>query len=537
MNTNSFLIFEKNPKYSSPAYNWLQMFKELLEEKRGMAKETSKADLLMDVAIRRSILMPSSEIYGSPAGFFDYGPIGCAIKRKLENLWREEMLVKEGFHEIETSLLLPESVLKASGHMDNFSDPIVSCRKCNARFRADHLLADIPEIAKSGIKTEGMAPEALTALIRKHKVACPNDSGELSEVSRFNMMFKTAIGAGEERLAYCRPETAQGIFLDYSRIVKNYGSRLPIGIGQVGQSFRNEISPRQGLVRVREFTQMELEYFFNPSDQSYPGFEAVKGELLVFELEDGSVRELSLSQSISEGIVPNQIMAYFLWKQEQLYLAAGVPRAKFRFRKIPKDDTPHYSRGNIDMVVETSYGWIETTGTAYRTDYDLSSHAKHSGADLSVFVEDEKKKVVAHVVEPSMGVGRMLWCVLEHAFREKSIGKDWEWFDFPPAIAPYHAWIFPLMRKDGMGEKAREVESLLRAGGLSVYCQESGSIGKRYARADEVGVPYCITVDYDTLKDGTVTLRFRNDGKQVRLPISELCAKVMDFARAGKVTA
>jgi len=359
----------------------------------------------------------------------------------------------------------------------------------------------------------------------------------LSDVGYFNMMFKTAIGAGDDRVAYCRPETAQGIFLDFSRIVKNYGNRLPIGIGQVGRSFRNEISPRQGLIRMREFSQMELEYFFNPSQQAHGKFAAIASHALVFEMEDGAVRELQLSQALSEGIVPNEIMAYFLWKQEQLYLASGIPREKFRFRKIGKDDTPHYSRGNIDLVVDTCYGWIETTGTAYRTDYDLATHAKHSGADLSVFVEEEKKKVVPHVVEPSMGVDRMFWCVLEHCYRGKSPEKDWEWFDFPPAIAPYHAWIFPLMRKDGMEEKARGVEALLRSHGLSVYCQESGSIGKRYARADEVGVPYCVTIDYDTLKDETVTLRFRNDGKQVRLPISGLAEKVLALVREGKVTA
>ncbi|MFA6327925.1 MAG: glycine--tRNA ligase [Candidatus Micrarchaeia archaeon] len=504
---------------------------------KGKEQSFPKAERLMDVAIRRSFVIPSSEIYGSPAGFYDYGPVGCAIKHRLENLWRSDMLQKEGFHEIETSVVLPEAVLKASGHAENFSDPIVSCKKCGSRFRADHLVAENPEFAASGAKSDGMPSQEISDAIRKYRITCPNDKGELGEVGRFNMMFRTAIGAGDERVAYCRPETAQGIFLDFSRIVRNYGSRLPIGIGQVGRSFRNEISPRQGLVRMREFTQMELEYFFNPEKQSHQKFESLKNEKLVFEMEDGSVRELSLEQSLSEGVVPNGIMAYFLWKQEQLYLAAGIQRGKFRFRKIPKNDTPHYSRGNIDLVVETSYGWIETTGTAYRTDYDLASHAKASGADLSVFVEEEKRKVVPHVVEPSMGVDRMFWCVLEHAFREKSPGKDWEWFDFPPAIAPYHAWIFPLMRKDGMEEKAREVEALLREGGLTVYCQESGSIGKRYARADEIGVPYCVTVDYDTLKDGTVTLRFRNDGKQVRLKVGELAEKISSFAKEGKVSA
>jgi glycyl-tRNA synthetase len=498
--------------------------------------EMSRADRLMDVAIRRSILIPSSEIYGSPAGFYDYGPVGTAIKRKIENLWRLEMLVKEGMHEIETSIILPEAVLKASGHAENFADPIVSCKKCGAKFRADHIVSENKEIVKAGIKADGLPAPKLNELIQKYKVRCPNDSGDLTPVTYFNMMFKTAIGAGSDRVAYCRPETAQGIFLDFSRIVKNYGSRLPIGIGQVGRSFRNEISPRQGLVRVREFSQMELEYFFNPSDQTHPKFAGVKDEKLVFETEQGEVKELTLTESLQQEMVPNEIMAYLLYKQQMLYLAAGVPRGKFRFRKIGKDDTPHYSRGNIDMVVETSYGWIETTGTAYRTDFDLSSHAKSSNADLSVFVEEEKKKVVPHVVEPSMGVDRMIWCVLEHSFREKTEKKDWEWFDFPPSIAPYHAWVFPLMKKDGLDVKAREVETLLREAGLSVYYQDSGSIGKRYARADEIGVPYCITIDYDTLQDDSVTVRFRNDGGQIRQKIDELARRLTDYVKHGKVT-
>jgi glycyl-tRNA synthetase len=503
------------------------------------SKEQSfpKAERLMDIAVRRCLLIPSSEIYGSPSGFYDYGPAGCAIKRKIEEMWRCEMLQKEGFHEIESSLILPEAVLVASGHAKNFADPLVSCAHCKAKFRADHLLAASEEVKKAGLKLEGKTAQELAALMKEYGVTCPNDGKPLSEVSMFNMMFRTTIGAGEGAPAYCRPETAQGIFLDFSRVVKNSGSKLPIGIGQVGRSFRNEISPRQGVIRQREFSQMELEYFFNPSDQSHPKFESVKGEELNFETEEGEARRMSLAASVESGLVPNEIMAYFLWKQKMLYLAAGIPESKFRFKKIQKNDTPHYSKGNVDLEVETSYGWVETTGTAYRTDYDLASHAAHSKADLSVFCDEEKTKVVPHVVEPSMGVDRMFWCVLEHCFREKSEGKDWEWFDFPPAIAPYHAWVFPLMKKDGLDEKAREVEALLRAAGLTVYYQESGSIGKRYARADEIGVPYCITIDYDTLADGTVTVRFRNDGKQVRVKTGELAAKIASFVKEGKVGA
>ena len=505
-------------------------------------KETSKADRLIDVAIRRSFLIPSSEIYGSPSGFFDYGPVGCAIKRKIENLWRSEFLQKEGFHEIETSLILPEAVLKASGHAENFADPLVTCSSCKNKFRADHLIEGNEKAKADGVRPAGMAPQQLSELLKKYGVPCPQcKKAALSDVGWFNMMFRTNIGPIDGNTAYCRPETAQGIFLDFSRIVRNYGSRLPIGIGQVGRSFRNEISPRQGLIRMREFTQMELEYFFNPKDQSHPKFGKIKNEKLRFVDEAGKHFEVSVGESVSGGLAPNEIMAYFLWKVRQLYLAYGIPGEKFAYRKMPKAETPHYSKGNVDLEVETSYGTVETVGIAYRTDYDLSSHAKHSGADLSVFVEEDKAKVVAHVVEPSMGVDRLFWCVLEHCFREKSKEKDWEWFDLPPAIAPYHAWVFPLMKKDGMDDKARSVEEMLREAGLTVYYQDSGSIGRRYARADEIGVPYCITVDYDTLeeksdKHGTVTVRFRNDGKQIRVKVEELAAKIAGFVKEGKVT-
>lgn len=507
-------------------------------EKAGEAQKSQRKDTLMDVAIRRSILIPSSEIYGSPAGFYDYGPIGCAIKRKIEDMWRMEFLQKEGFHEIETSIIVPEAVLKASGHAENFADPLVTCSLCKNKFRADHLLAENPGAKKDGVKADGMPPQKLSELIKQYKVECPEcKKPALSDVGWFNLMFRTNIGPIDGNTAYCRPETAQGIFMDFSRIARNYGSRLPIGIGQVGRSFRNEISPRQGSLRRREFTQMELEYFFNPKDQSHPKFEKIKGETLRFALEGGRFEKIPIGKAVTDGLIPNEIMAYFLYKQKMLYLAVGIPEEKFAFKRMPKEETPHYSRGNIDLEVETSSGLVETVGTAYRTDYDLASHAKASGADLSVFVEEEKQKVVPHVVEPSMGADRLFWCVLEHCFREKGAEKEWDWFAFPPAIAPYHAWVFPLMKKEGLDAKAHEVEGMLREAGLTVYYQESGSIGKRYARADEIGVPYCITIDFDTLKDGTATLRFRNDGKQARLKIAELAEKIAHFVKEGKVAA
>jgi len=523
------------------------MMAETKKERHGSGANEAKAqkeaapsrgqkETLMDVAIRRSILIPSSEIYGSPAGFYDYGPVGCAIKRKIEDLWRQEFLQKDGFHEIETAIILPEAVLKASGHAENFADPLVSCPSCKNKFRADHLLAENADAKKDGVNAEGLPPQKLSGLLSRYKAKCPAcGKGGLSEVGWFNLMFKTNIGPIEGNTAYCRPETAQGIFLDFARIVRNYGSRLPIGIGQVGRSFRNEISPRQGSLRRREFTQMELEYFFNPSDQSHPNFGKIKHEKLRFA--NGNRHEnIEIGKAVSEGLIPNEIMAYFLYKQKILYLAVGIPEERFAFRRMPPEETPHYSRGNIDLEVETSSGVVETVGTAYRTDYDLSCHAKATGIDLSVFVEEEKKRIIPHVVEPSMGADRLFWCVLDSCFRARGTGgKEWDWFDFPPAIAPYHAWVFPLMKKEGLDEKAREAEAMLRESGLTVYYQESGSIGRRYARADEIGVPYCITIDFDTLSDGTATLRFRNDGKQVRVKLGELAGKIASFVKEGKV--
>ncbi|MCX8174976.1 MAG: glycine--tRNA ligase [Candidatus Micrarchaeota archaeon] len=518
--------------FAKPAFR--QKFKAFACRIRGMP---TQADRLMDVAIRRSFLIPSAEIYGSPAGFYDYGAVGSQIKRKIENLWRQEFLQKEGFHEIETSVIVPEAVLKASGHAENFADPLVTCESCRQKFRADHLIGENRQAKKDGVKTAGLPPAELSALIRKYGILCPQcKKPALSDVGWFNMMFRTNIGPIEGNTAYFRPETAQGIFMDFPRIIRNYGGKLPIGIGQVGKSARNEISPRQGLIRMREFTQMELEYFFNPRQQTHPKFAKVAHRKVRFV--EGAVppREITLVEALSAGLVPNEIMAYFLWKQWEFYRMVGIPPDKMYFRKMPPEETPHYSKGNVDLEVVTSYGSIETVGTAYRTDYDLSQHMKHSKADLSVFDEETRQKVVPHVVEPSMGVDRLFWCVLEHTFREKSAGKDWEWFDFPPCIAPYHAWVFPLMKKDGLDEKAQAVEEQLREAGLSVCYQESGSIGRRYARADEIGVPYCITIDYETMEKNDVTVRFRNDGRQIRVKISELAEKIAQFAKEGRVT-
>jgi len=489
---------------------------------------------VMEIALKRSILIPSNELYAPVAGFYDYGPVGKALKRKLEEYWRDFFLRKDGYFEVETVYVLPEVVLKASGHLSCFGDPVVGCTKCGKKFRADHLLEE------KGKRCEGAKPEELNNKIKENNIRCPECGGPLGEVGWFNLMFKTNIGPIEGTTGYIRPETAQGIFLDFQRVFRSHGSKLPMGIAQIGRSFRNEISPRQGLVRLREFSQMELEYFFNPNSPTHPRFKSVEKEKFrIYSREEqkkGSENciELTAREAVGRKTVPNEIMAYFMGKEMQFYLKLGIPYDALRFRHMLPEETPHYSGGNIDLEVKTSVGWVEVIGNAYRTDYDLKSHSKSSGKDLSI-LEEDGSKVLPHVVEPSFGVDRTILCMLEHCYRKGggSERRDWEWFDFPAFLSPFEAAVLPLMKKDGLAEKASELADSLREKGFDVLYDETGSIGKRYARQDEIGTPYCITIDYDTLKDGTVTIRFRNDGKQTRENIDKLEEKLHSFIKGN----
>ena len=498
---------------------------------------------IFDLALKRSFFFPSNEPYGAIAGFYEYGPVGVLIKRKIENLWREMFIKGEGFHEVETSIVTPEAVLVASGHVGSFADPVIECAKCKTRVRADSFVAE-KHYDLHGEKWDGKL-ETLDAIIQDKGLKCPKCGGDFGAAFMFNLMFHTGIG-GERASGYCRPETAQGIFTSFPRIFRNHGTKLPLAVGQVGKSFRNEISPRKGLIRMREFTQMELEYFFNPSSGSIDGFASVKDKTMRMSVK-GEVSEMSAAEAVERKLAANEIMAYFMVREWEFYKRVGISLEKMVFRVLDSAEIPHYSKGNIDMEVDTSFGAIETIGNAYRTDFDLTQHAKHSGQDLTVFIEEEKKRIMPHVFELSMGVDRLFYCLLEHCFRdkdqtppeggtEKGTGKEWEWFDFPPIIAPYHVAVFPLMKKDGMDAKAREVVDILRSAGLDADYRESGSIGRRYARADEIGIPYCLTVDYQTLEDGTVTIRYRNDGKQERIKISGCESHLRDAIKSNRVT-
>jgi len=474
----------------------------------------------IDLAKRRGFFWHSSEIYGGVSGMFDYGPAGLLLKRKLINKWRNLFIKPEdNIYEIESSLIQPEKVFEASGHLSSFIDPITQCKKCNSIYRADNL---IEETTKEFV--EGKKPEEMTKIIREKNIRCPKCKGELADVKVFNLMIKTFLSPTGEEIAYLRPETAQGIFVNFKNIQIATRAKLPFGVAQLGMSFRNEISPRQWIVRVRAFNQIEIEWFFNPEETKHPKFEEVedvKIRILTREAQKENKKEttLTVKEAVERGIIPNEHMAYFLAKEIEFYQSIGLPFEALRFRHMLPEETPHYSKGNFDLEINFDFGWKEVVGNACRTDHDLKNHIEKSKVDLAV-TTDDGKKVIPHVVEPSFGIERAIYGILLYSYKNDK-ERGWEWFAFPPDLAPYTVSVFPLVNKDGLQEKAEEVFKILK-NHFDAFYDDRGSIGKRYARADEIGTPFCITIDYDTKENDTVTIRYRDNAKQDRVKIEDL---------------
>jgi glycyl-tRNA synthetase len=484
----------------------------------------AKKEEVFELMLKRGFIIPSSEVYGGIAGFFDYGHVGTLFKQKILSAWRSWCVRREGFVEIDGAVVVRKEVLVASGHVKGFVDPLVKCVKCAEAFRPDHL---IEEQAK--IRVEGLTISQMNSILEERKIKCPACGERLpGTIDAFHMIFPLSIGAGKKSVeGYLRPETAQTIFTDFPRIFKSTREKLPLGVAQVGRSFRNEISPRQGMVRMREFEQLEIEIFLDPEKIGEVTFwDELKGTKLTLAKPDGSEVSDSVESLLAAGLIPNKQIAYWLAKEQVFYLdALRIPGNVLRFRYLGPEETPFYSKGNIDMEVSTEYGWIETIGNAYRTDYDLGTHSAASGKDFSVTIDG--RKFMPHVVEPSWGLPRMFYSAIEHAYRPAGAGREWAWLELPVGLAPYTVHVFPLMKKDGLDELARTVNnSLLRTGFDSLY-DESGSIGKRYARADEIGVPFCITIDYESKEKGDATVRDRDKMTQERVKISELA----DFIR------
>lgn len=477
--------------------------------------QESKFDKISELAIRRGFFLPAAEIYpDTPAGFWDYGPLGVTLKNRIVDVWRKMIVKRDEMLEIDGALILPESVFEASGHLKSFIDPLTECRTCKKIFRADKLIQD---------KTGKMVPEALSTeqmddLIRLHNLSCPECGGELSRVAKFNMMFRFKAGPKLDNQVALRPETAQSIFLDFPRIFKAMRARLPIGVAQVGRSFRNEISPRQGLVRLRELIQAEVEIFFNPKRiDEFAKFDAVADRRLNLLLLGGDKEgTLTAKEWVNKKILQNRLVAYYLVLLVDFYERLGIRPENIRFRELPAEEKPFYAESAWDLEIRTSFGWLETVANHYRTDYDLRVHSEGSKADLTVMEGNEK--VLPWVWEDSMGIDRTLLVVLDAAYIEEDKRVV---LRLPVHLAPIQVAVFPLVDRDGLTEKAKEIYEELRMRFDAIF-DEKDSIGRRYYRVDEIGVPFAVTVDYDTSKDDTVTVRERDSKKQVRVEIEDL---------------
>jgi glycyl-tRNA synthetase len=483
---------------------------------------------VMDISLRRGFVWPSFEIYGGMKGFYDYGPLGSLLKKNIEEVIRKQYVIGEGCLEVTCPTVTPEDVWVASGHVTSFSDAIVDCTKCGEPYRADHLVGE-----HTDIQTDGMNLEQLQEEIKKNKIVCPKCKSALSEPYDYNLMFKTYVGPGKYKTtAYLRPETAQTTYLPFKRLYSIGREKIPFGVLQIGHSFRNEISPRQGMIRLREFTQAEIQFFVDPEDKSAPRISEVEDFKLRIlsgerqEKGETDPEEMSLRDALSRNIITIEMIGYQLVRAMQVFERMGINREKLYLRQHKSDERAFYSSDTWDIeYISQDYGRIELVGISDRTDHDLSAHQNLSKVEMKV--NKDGRKFVPHVVEVAFGIDRPVYCVLESCFVEQTGEKERTYFKFPIESAPYVAAVFPLVNKNGIPEKAREVFEKLQAKGIYILWDTGGSIGRRYARADEIGVPYCITIDFDTLDDDTVTVRHRDSMTQERIKISELCEKLI----------
>ena len=471
-------------------------------------------DNVMKLALERGFYFPSCEVYGdSQAGFWEYGPNGVSIKNKFLELWRQQLVRRDRMLEIDGSQIMSKSVFEASGHLGNFADPIVKCKECKSTFRADKLIVDASEVEIP----ESSDLNEFDNVIKEKAISCPKCNGSLDNTKKFNMMFKVGIGPeGEE--AYLRPETCQSIFVDFPRLFKTMRGKLPIGIAQVGKSFRNEIAPRQSLLRLREFYQAEIEVFCNPNKLDVlDKFSEIENTTLRIQNEQ-EVVTVTCKQAVESGIIPNKFVAYYLGLLSEFYEKTGIDMNKSRFRKLGEKEKAFYAEVAFDFEVETTIGWLELVACNYRSDYDLSSHAKKSKEKFEVMDNDEK--VLPHVFEISMGIDRSLYCVLEHGYRDDKENERVV-LSIRPYLAPVHVGVLSLVKKDGLAEKTNYVYLNIKTK-FDSFLDHAGAIGRRYRRLDEIGAPFAITIDHQTKDDDTVTIRSRDSMSQDRVKIKDL---------------
>lgn len=429
-----------------------------------MAKKKENTDPLMDKLValckRRGFVFQSSEIYGGLGSCWDYGPLGVELKNNIKRFWWEAMTHRrDDIEGIDAAILMAPQVWKASGHVDGFTDPLVDCKKCRHRFRADQVEGNV----------------------------CPDCGGELTEPRNFNLMFKTFMGPVEDEAAvvYLRPETAQGIYVNFLNVLGPSRQKIPFGIAQIGKAFRNEITPGNFIFRTREFEQMEMQYFVDPAEDK-------------------------------------KWFEYWREQRWNWYLELGIKPEKIRWHQHSKEELAHYAKEAFDIEYEFSFGWKEIEGIHNRTDFDLSRHKESSGKDLSYYDEQRKVRFIPYIIETSAGADRTTLVCLVDAYREEEVkGETRVVLSLSPKIAPIKAAVFPLVNRDGMPEVAQKIYQDLKKR-FKVFYDDSGAVGRRYRRMDEAGTPYCITVDGQTLQDETVTLRDRDTMEQTRHKIAEL---------------
>ena len=548
---------------------------------------------------RRGIILPAFEIYGGVSGLIDYGPVGASIKRKVIQNWIEHWTINGDIVEIDSPTITPEPVLIASGHVGEFNDLMTQCGKCSSAFRADQLAENYhpnPDV---------LGAEEIDHILDSNEIECPNcGEKEWTPARPMNLMFGTKIGAMKtSRQAYMRPETAQGMFMLYPSLYRHFRQKLPFGAIQTGKGYRNEISPRQGMIRLREFNMAELEYFIDPENPPITDISMKKEKISLIPDPKGDEHEvvsISFPDAISQGILKDQTVAYFLSRTWDFLIGVGIKPSKIRFRQHEGTEMAHYAEDCWDCEILGEHGWVECVGIANRTCHDLLSHEKYSNSNSlrawREFVEPkiESKEVLApktsilgpmfrakaglvlealgelselpnqlpfdllikdgtkveiteemverktvrkniagewftpHVIEPAFGIDRIIWHILDHAYEEtEKEGEKYNLLRLTESVAPADLIVLPLFEKDGMGDSARELNLQINSmKGFTSLIDSSKSIGRRYARADEIGIPWAITVDHTTLEDGTVTVRRRDDQKQVRSHIKELLNQI-----------
>jgi len=474
----------------------------------------------------KGFVYPAAEIYGGMAGFFDMGPLGVELNNAIKaSWWKKFVQDRNDVVGIDGNVITHQKIWEASGHLAGFSDLMLECSKCKTKVRADQYLEEHMEKGnvKDQLVLEGITDEEINKVVKAYDLKCPQCKSAFKEAKSFNLMFPLNIGAGKasDSTAYLRGETAQVIFTHFKIVSETNRVKLPFGIAQIGKAFRNEISPRDFLFRVREFEQLELEFFTHPDKKDdCPDYDEIKNIKIAY-FDNKKESKIKIDK-----LPANKWLKYWLAKQYQWFLELGLTEENLRVRQHAEQELAHYASACFDIEYKFPFGWKEIYGNADRGDHDLSSHQKTSKKDLRLFDEETKSKVLPHVAsEPSQGVGRAFLAIMFDAYNDdKKRGN--KVLKLHPTLAPIKVAIFPLVKKGGLLEKAKEIHNMLK-NSFNCFFDSKGSIGRRYSRQDEIGTPICITADFDTLKDNTVTLRDRNSTKQIRIPIEDLGSELI----------